>query len=487
MAGIRKFIVVILLVMSACADSRGSLRPDNLGLAELEFHPVKPIEWKLDNGLTVLFIEDHELPKVSGGLYVRGGSLYETPDLVGLAEATGTQMREGGIPGFAPDALDERLDQLGASVESSFGTEFGTTAFYCLRENLPEVFRSFSLVTRSPQFDKGRLELWKQLAQEAIRRRRDNPNTMTEMAFLELVYGASSPYGRSPSLENISRISPAAMKAFHAKFFRPNDSILVIAGDTNESELRRLINEQFGTWERGPEIDLSYPPVTQTPKPGIYVLQRDFEQAVVMMGHLGPARLSPDMYELSIYNYLLGGGGFASELMQEVRTRLGLAYDVNGAISAGPVAGTFTEYAGTRVEKVADTIKAMIAVTKRSTEEMPDAEETRNAKSAVTRSFVFKFANSGATVNREALRRMLRYPDDFDQNYVARINAVEPEQVRDVGRTRVRLDDLVTVVVGKVSAKEIAEQVGTKYPVYALSFDTEAHVVGEVTPAATKE
>jgi zinc protease len=494
---LRRVVLGLLLFCAACSqppslssqadagaprtDAGIPNRPDALGLDEVKFSLPTVERWVLENGLVVMYKFDDELPKVSGSLYFPGGKYFEPIELAGLASVTGAQLREGGIPGYPPEKLDRTLDHLAASIESGYDSEFGSVGFACLAEDFEQVFSLVGKVAREPQFDEKRLQLWKKLAIDGIRRRRDDPQTMAWMAASQLIYGKNTAFSHFISEDSVRRITRNDMRAFAKKFIRPNGAILAVSGAVPIDRLKSAIEKTFGSWARVSDVLPELPALKTPPVPGIYVLQRDFDQSTVYMGHLGPPRLTPDIYEMSIYNRVLGSAGFGSRLFDEIRTQLGLAYDVEGGLSPAPVAGTFQIYLGTRTEGVVPAIKKALEITRDTLANLPDRQLFDDSKAAVERSFVFRFNGTSAVVQRAAMQEFLKYPSDYDATYLNHIASVSPEMVRQVGKRWVRPDDLVIVIVGKTTPEKIAESFRDQQrPVFRLGFDTEPEVAGKV-------
>ena len=216
MTRVHLFLIGLIAMLAGCSGIANS--PEKLGFGDISFSIPQAEEWQLPNGLKVYYYFNDELPQMRGRLYLPGGSLFNDSGITGLAAATGSQMREGGVPGLLPDQLDKRLDDLAASIESAFGDEYGTVSFFSLSEDFDEVFSLFGQVVREPVFNAQRLGLWKMLAAERIRRRRDKPKTMAAMAFADLVYGDESAYSKTTTFESVrfigvSRISELQLRA----------------------------------------------------------------------------------------------------------------------------------------------------------------------------------------------------------------------------------------------------------------------------------
>ncbi len=458
-----------------CASSPLSAipaRPESLGLEKVTFERRRAETWTLENGLRVFYLHDDEIPMMHGALYVRGGSLYQPVELAGLAELSGSQMREGGIPAFpTPEAFDKALDARGADIESGFGAEYGNVAFSCLSEDFSEIFGYFSDVVRRPSFSAKPFLLEKRLALEGIQHRKDSPETMAGQSFAAALYGNASPYGVKSSPESIERVSLNELRAFHSRFFKPQSAVLALSGSLSREVAQREIEKRFSDWRSDKFEPVEPPPLPETTSPAVYVLQREFDQATVIMGHLGPPRMSPDTYALALFDRYFTGGGFESVLFSEVRSKSGLAYSIGGGFTPGPRAGQFTIVLQTRNSEVLSAIDKVRQLLQDARANIPTVDKLNESKQASERSYVFTFAESSAVVQRAALLKLLDYPDDWDDTYLPRLAKITRDDVSEVVNRDVQPDKLVTVIVGKLTPAEVQAKLGGQVPVYTVRFD----------------
>jgi predicted Zn-dependent peptidase len=415
------------------------------------FKPVKPERWKLANGVTVLFAHDPELPLVRGKLFIRGGALWGPQRPVGVVGAMGDLMRQGGAGGLSADQLDKELEKLAGAVSSSFGAEFGGVAFSGLSSDFERVFGIFADVVLRPRFESEKISLWKGQAIEGIKRRIDNPATVAKIAFSQLLYG-DTPYGRVTRERDVYAISREQLVELHRQLVKPDDAILVVTGNIKQERVVQAVEAAFGGWQaRGTALPPA-PQITHEPQPGIYFITLPFSQATVSMGQLGVERLSPDWPAIDVFNEVFGSGGFGSRLMNRVRTELGLTYGVSGGISAGVVRGSNYVFLQTKAESVSPAIRESIAVLQGMQSELPTLEEMTEKKAAIRNSFVFNFDSFDDIAVRTAQLELLRYPNDYDQTFLDKIENVSPEEVREVAQRRWDPASFIVVVVGNETA-----------------------------------
>lgn len=414
--------------------------------------PTKPQEWSLPNGLQVAFRHDDELPLVSGTLYIRGGSLWESEDQIGISTALGDQMRAGGAGNYSADQLDRKLELMSASISSSFGAEFGKISFSCLDADFPEVIKLLADVVQRPRFDQRRLDVWRGLTLESIRRRKDDPETIASVAFQQLLYGAS-PYGRVLVSSDIERITRRALFDAHRRFVRSSGSVLAIDGSIDRAVVEKHVFEQFGAWDGAPagEDFTQVPQISFEPKPGIYFVGGPFTQSTVYLGHLGVPRLTADYLEIDLFNQIFGTSSFGSRLMKRIRSDLGLAYSVYGGIFPGAARGKNFVALQTKTESTILSIEEAIELLAEMQEGVPQPEELDEFKHATQHAFVFNFESPRGELYRYVSLKLLGYPQDYDSTYIPGIMRLEPHDIKSVAQRRWDLQQLVIMIVGNES------------------------------------
>jgi len=461
-------LFVLFLVSTNCGLQR---RRHPITLAEIShaeavatsWSQVAPERWSLSNGLTVLFLEDRELPLVSGTLYIKSGSLWEPADAGGLVSAMGTLMRQGGAGNFSADQLDRELEILSASISSNFGAELGTIGFSCLDLDFERVFSMFAAVVLEPRFELPRLELWRDRMREEIKRRIEQPEVVAGLALRRLLYGDSA-YGRVVVTSDLRKISRGRLLQAHRRFVRPNEAILAVSGRISKDKLQAVVAEKLGAWKKA--VDKWPPPPRNdfVPQAGIYFIKQPLEQATVFIGQLGVPRLTPDYLAIDVFNEIFGTGGFGSHLVRNVRTRAGLAYGVYGGIFPALVRGKNLIVLQTKASSVAKGIEEALRVLINLQQSEVSAGELVETKRVIENSYVFNFDAPGKIVNRAAQLELLGYPADYDHTYLPGIRAVSAAQVQEVAKQRWHLEELILVVVGPESAYVELEQMMTQMP-----------------------
>jgi zinc protease len=419
--------------------------------------------WKLENGLKVFFTEDKELPLFSASIFMRGGSFWEVTDQTGLYSALGSNMRSGGAGKYSPIELDAEVDKYAASLSSSFGQEFGSISVSGLSTDKEALFGLFKDVLLNPKFDDRRLQIWKGQSLEAIKRRVDDPNTIASMSTRTLLLGNSS-YGRFSTSKDIKAINRNKLIALHQKAIIPNGAILAISGDMSKEDAYNLSQNYFSSWPKAQSAISEPPPYPAQKNTGIYFIEKDLKQATVIAAHLGPDRHTPDIYKIEVFNQYFGSGGFGSALMKRVRTELGLAYGVYGAILPGYPKGRALIHLQTKPETVGLALQESLATLNKIRTQEISYEEMLEAKNALSNTFVFNFTSASQVLGRKVEYALTGFPENYEDNYLESIRSITSEDIKNLAQKAWNFEDLIIMVVGPKPALTSLEQAISKLP-----------------------
>lgn len=415
-----------------------------------EFAIEKPQVRRLDNGMTVFLIEDHELPLVRVSMRVRTGSYYEPADRAGLGALCGQLLREGGTSSMSGDEIDEYLAARAAVIETGVGGDVGQASMNCLTEDFADVFAVLGNILRHPVFAQDKIEVAKTQLNSAIARRNDNIAGVTAREFNRLIYGADTPLGRLTEYSTLAKVTRDDLIAWHAKYYHPNNIYLGVVGDFDPAKIQEQIQRTFGDWARGPAFAESEVPYARQTKPGIYFIEKsDVTQANVRLGHLGITTKNPDYFAVEVLNEVLGGG-FAGRLFSNVRSKKGLAYSVSGGVgSSFAREGVFQVGLSTKSATMAAAVEALREEIRRIIDEPPQQEELDRAKESILNSFVFRFDSKQEILDEQLTYAYYGMPPDFLDIYRKNIEKVTGADVAQMARKYIHPDTLALLVVGK--------------------------------------
>jgi len=457
MTGHRSFVIQVVFLTvsglgflwSGCAGRATdykSLKYPKLG--DIQIPEVRQVT--LAGGMRLFLLEDHELPLVNVSVRIRTGSLYEPAEKIGLASITGEVMRTGGTASKTGDELDEELEAIAASVETSIGLNSGSASMSVLKRDLDKGLSILADVLMNPAFREDKIQLAKMQAGSSIARRNDSVGAIAGREFDKLIYGADSVYARHTEYATIGSITRDDLVEFHRKYFGPNNAMLAVWGDFDTEQMIEKIEKAFDGWQK---VDLDLPGVPKVEyefrKTVNVVRKDDINQSNVYLGHIGGMRSDPDYFALIVMNRILGGG-FTGRLFKNVRSREGLAYSVYGSYSANyEYPGEFYVGCQTKSEKTVYAIRAMLREVEKITESEVTDEELALAKDSFLNSFVFNFDTKGEIVNRLMTYEYFDYPADFLQRIKQNVEKVSKQDILRVAKKHLKPDKVQILVVGR--------------------------------------
>ena len=445
-------ITLIVGLIVWCTPTTFAKPHEELTFEPIEFKPPVPEKRTLSNGMKLYLIEDHELPlfRISG--LIKTGDIYDPADKVGLSSIFASVMRTGGTMSREPDALNEELESMAASVEVGMSREYGTINLSTLSEDIDKGLEIFADVLRNPAFREDKLELRKQQSIERIRRRNDNPIQLAWRNFSALLYGTDHPFGWYTEMEGIESITADDLKAFHAKYYYPNNIMLAITGDFDTETLVAQLEKVFEGWGSAEIAFPDVPTVDGTSKPSVNYIFKDLPQTTMLIGHFGIKRAPdfPDFFALRVMNDILGESGFTSRLMTEVREKHGLAYMVGSIMQTTYYTnpGEFFAYSQTRTEKTAEAISLIVDVVKGLRDTPVPQDELQRTKDSLINSFVFGFESSAQIAFQQMMLDYRGYAPDFLETYTDNIAKVTAADVQAVAQKYLHPDALTIVTVG---------------------------------------
>jgi predicted Zn-dependent peptidase len=447
------FALFGLVVLSASFPTAGAKKfgdPRKMKIPQLGEIRTPDVERHvLSNDMVVYLLEDHEFPLVDLRAMIRVGRLYEPQPLRGLAAVTGEVLRTGGTASIPGDQLDEKLESMGALIESSIGSTEGIVRGSFLSADASEGLRLFADVLRNPAFPDEKIDLAKVNQRTEIASRNDEPIPIAIREFRKIMWGEHSPYGWHPEYETVETIAREDLLQFHGFFFHPDRIILTASGDFNAPEMLREIEQVFGDW---PVSDVPLPPDPPLPSKGptgVYHAEKgDVTQSTILFGLMGTLASDPDYAALQLLNTILGQG-FSSRLINEIRTKRGLAYATgSGAGTGWHHPGIWMCYLLTQADSTLAATQLMRREVERIVAEPVTDVELARAKDAVLNEMVFRLASKREVLNRKAFYEYHGYPSDFLEQYQAKVRSLTTDDLLAAAQRHIRPEEMAVTVVG---------------------------------------
>jgi len=428
----KKFPVLFFLML-ALAPSR----------IEARLLPQRSV---LDNGLVLLTSEQRVLPMVTFTLLLDAGSRYDLKGIEGLANLTARLLTYGTRSRTALQ-LSETLDFIGASLSSGCSEELATVSLTLLKKDLDTGLNLLAEVLTASLFPAEEIKREKQSIVALIRAKKEDPGEIAEKKFFEALF-PQSPYGRpvEGTEESVRAIDRSHIVDFSDRFYRPNRAILAVVGDITHKEMVERLSRTFQSWEKKTLAKAAPPP----PSPGAATLIRihkNLTQANIIIGHEGVPRNHPDYYAIQVMNYILGGGGFSSRMMDSIRNERGLAYSVYSRFEADKYIGAFQIAMQTKNETADEAIRIAQEEIQRMREQAVSEEELRAAKDYLIGSFPLRLDTNRKVANFLAQVEFFGLGLDYLERYPELIRRVTREETLRVAKRYLKPERLITVVV----------------------------------------
>lgn len=428
----------------------GSPRPLKLPLTR---------EVELDNGLKLLFVEDHRTPMVTVlvGIPLQLQPFKDIDALnnqAALAEAAADLLTEG-AGSRTSEQLAREVETLGGRISSTANDDFAEVIGSVVAENVERMMDMLADVVIRPSFPENEVALHKRNRIQNLVVQRQDPAYLASEQFDRAVFG-SHPYAiASPRPASIEALNREKIEQFYRFHFEPRGSVMVIAGDFNLDRITETARALFSQWkESAARESTSEQASHQFPNPEVrrvYLIDRPgSEQADIRIGGLGITRVHPDYFPLLVANAILGAGT-NSRLFMNIRERKGFAYDVYSSVDAMRYGGTVVGGAQTRSEVVGPAIKEVLSEFDRLGRLRVTPGELQGAKNYLNGLFSLALSTQGGIAERIAQMYLLGLGSNYLESYRTRIESVTPEQVQQAARKYLGSERPAIVVVGDAS------------------------------------
>ncbi len=455
-----KKISTLLLVILFLASTVPASRAADGGL---KLPPYKKV--KLKNGMTVLLMENKEVPIVSFSFIIRAGSVADPQGREGVSSLAAALLRKGTRTRTA-DQVSAELDFIGGQFAASSTFDYTAGSAEFMKKDITKGLELTSDILLGPAFPEE--EVKKMLAQriDGVKAAKDQAQAVIGQYFSAYLYG-DHPYARPTGGDerSLAAITRDDVQKFYQNFYTPSNTIMAVAGDFNTAEMERALADRFGAWTAKPSPSISVPdPVAFQGKKLLLVDKPDSTQTFFQIGNLGIARTNPDRVYIDLVNTLFGGR-FTSMLNSELRIKTGLTYGARSSFNERKARGPFAISTYTRNETTERAIDMALDILRRLHEKGITEAELKSAKNYIKGQFPPDIETSDQLAALISELEFYGLDEREVNSYYARIDAMTLDDARRVIRQYFPLDNLVFVLVGK------AEQIQTLAKKYASKID----------------
>jgi zinc protease len=406
-------------------------------------------EHKLANGMRVYGIENTEVPLVQFEIVIDGGQLLEDINKTGVANLMARMLTQG-TARKTPQELEEAIQQLGASINVFAGTEDVRLVGNTLARNYDQTLALVEEILLEPRWDAKEFDLVKQSTISQIRQQEANPNAIAQNQFNLLIYGKDNIRSRNTlgTLESVNAITLDDLKAFYAKSVSPSVARMHVVGALGKSAVVKSLGGLNKNWK--PKA-VQIPEYKTPPAPAKSVVYfydvPDAKQSVVRFGYPALAATDKDFYPASVMNYILGGGGFASQLTQQLREGKGYTYGINSGFSGTKAPGAFTIASGVRTNVTLESAQLVKEIVQNFGKNYTEAD-LETTKSFLIKSNARAFETASAKLNMLENISKYGWRHDYVKEREGIVKAMTVQQIRELAAKYLNADRMFWLVVG---------------------------------------
>ena len=405
------------------------------------------VHWQAASGARVLFVEDHDIPMLDVAVSVPAGSSFDTKEKAGVAGMT-QAMLDLGSEGLDEDAISGGMADLGAQLSGGFDQDRASVSLRTL-SHPSERDAALSIMARvlqHPVFPEAILAREKARLIAALKEAETRPESIAEKAFYKALYG-SHPYALpvAGEISTVEKIGADDLKAFYREHY--NHAVVAIMGDVTRAEAEsiaeRLTSELPAATKQPalPDVAMRIAPVElRIPHPAT--------QSHILIGTPGMSRTDPDYFPLYVGNYILGGGGFVSRLMSEVREKRGLAYSVYSYFIPMKQPGPFQIGLQTKKEQADEALKLVRSTLDDFVEKGPTERELIAAKQNIIGGFPLRIDSNRKILEYLSVIGFYDLPLTYLDDFTGKVERVTTSQIRDAFLRHIHPDAMATVIVG---------------------------------------
>jgi zinc protease len=410
--------------------------------------------WKTGKGARVLFVAAHELPILDVRIVFDAGSARDG-DRAGVAALTNALLDQGAA-GLDADAIAAGFEQRGAQLGGGSERDMAWLSLRSLSDKklLEPSLELFGKVLSSPDFPEADFVRERQRTLTGLEYQKQRPKSLVENAFYRDVY-LRHPYAGNPSgeEESVAALSVEDLQAFYRRYYVARNATVVLVGDVSRKQAETIaarLVDALPAGEKAPDL----PEVAALKGASTRFIEYPSTQSNVLVGQPGVRRGDPDYFALYVGNHVLGGSGLVSRISEEIREKRGLSYSAYSYFLPMRQDGPYTLGFQTRNDKREEALGVLRDTVRKFVKEGPTEEELNASKNNIIGGFPLAVSSNSKITEYLAMIGFYDLPLDYLSTFTDRIRAVTSGQIRDAYRRRVKVDDMVTVIVGSSSAQD---------------------------------
>ena len=398
----------------------------------------------LKNGLTVIMVENHKLPRASVNLTIDNYPSFEG-DKAGVSSMMGSLLGRG-TTNISKDEFNERVDYLGAYLSFSSGGAYGAS----LKKYFPEILELMADGVKNSQFTQEEFEKEQKITLDGIKSNEKSVTSAARRVENALTYGKEHPFGEFITKETVKNITLKDVENRYKNYYKPNNAYLIIIGDINPKKIKKMVKKLFSDWKSGSIPEYTMPKVNNVETTEIDFINMDnaVQSEIAVVNSLDLTLGDKDYYAALLANQILGGGGTA-RLFQNLREDKAYTYGSYSRVRQSRYVGTFKATASVRNMVTDSSVVEIQKEINKIRYQKVSEQDLRDAKELYIGNFVME-VQKPATAARYALNRELyNLPEDYYETYLEKINAVTINDLQDAAIKYFKGDKARIIITGK--------------------------------------
>lgn len=415
---------------------------------------ILPIQhWQTPSGARVYFVESRSLPILDINVDFSAGSSADTPAKSGCASLT-LRLLDLGAGGLSEDKISKALADVGAQLSARFDRDRAGISLRTLssKRERDQALDILSRVIQHPEFPENIMLRERARVIARLKEAETKPGYIADRILMKMLYG-NHPYGLRSSGEvaALKTLRRRDLVDFYQSHYVATNAVVSIMGDVSRTEAAAIAEALSKDLPQGKAVD-NLPPVVK-PVAGTKRITHPASQSHILLAYPGLQRDDPDYYPLVVGNYILGGGGFASRLMEEIRQKRGLAYSVRSSFFPLKQAGPFQIGLQTKKEQAEEALMITQKVLADFIAGGPTEKELTAARGNIVGGFPLRIDSNKKILRYLAMIGFYNLPLTYLEDYVSAVDKVTVEQIREAFQRRIHPEGMVTVVVGAAEEK----------------------------------
>ena len=416
-----------------------------------EPRPTIPAVWqtRLENGIRVAGIENKEVALVQFEIVIDGGLLLDNINKVGVANMLARMMTQG-TKNKTPQELEEAIQQLGASINVFADTEDLTISVNTLAKNYQQTVDLVEEILLEPRWDAKEFDLIKQSILSTLKQQEGTPNIIAQNQYNELIYGKENIRSRNilGTSTSVNSITMDDLKNYYANYISPSVTRIQVVGALDKTKITAALNDLAAKWKIKKVEIPAWPVAKENTKAKVYFYDvPDAKQSLLSIGYPALSITDPDYYPATVMNYILGGGGFASQLTQQLREGKGYTYGIGSGFSGTHAVGPFTITSGVRSNVTYESSQLVKDIVDGFGKNY-SADDLATTKSFLIKSNARAFETAGAKLN--LLDNIMKY--NWSPNYILDrqkiVKEMTVEKIRSLSNKYLDTNKMIWLVVG---------------------------------------